>query len=91
VPERRGIGAQLVGHQQFRHEALLLQQLVHQPQRRPSVSPALDQHVENLAIHGTPPIHPLTGDAHHHLVEVPTIARPRATLAEPPRDDGTEF
>jgi hypothetical protein len=72
---------------------LLLEQLAHQPQRRPTVTSALDQHVENLAlvIHGTPQIQPLAGDAHHHLVQVPAIARPRATLAQPSRDRGAEF
>jgi hypothetical protein len=44
--------------QQFRREALLLEQLAHQPQRRPSVAPTLNQHVEDLAlvIDGTPQI-----------------------------------
>ena len=50
TPERRGVGAQLVGDQQFGCEALLLEQLAHQPQRRPSVASALDQHVEDLAL-----------------------------------------
>jgi hypothetical protein len=50
TPERRGVGAQLVGDQQFRCETLLLEQLAHQPQRRPGVAPALDQHVEELAL-----------------------------------------
>jgi hypothetical protein len=61
TPERGGVGAQLVGDQQFRHEALLLQQLAHQPQRRPTVASALDQHVEDLAlvIDGAPEISPL--------------------------------
>jgi hypothetical protein len=38
---------------------------------------ALNQHVEDLAlvIDGTPQIHLLAGDPHHHLVEVPAIAR----------------
>src|SRR6516225_6074146 len=38
TPERGGVGAQLVGDQQFRHDVLLLEQLAHQPQRaaRPS-------------------------------------------------------
>src|SRR5580692_1620913 len=35
TPERGGVGAQLIGDQQFRHEALLFEQLAHQPQRRP--------------------------------------------------------
>src|SRR6516164_929092 len=50
TPERRGVGAQLVGDQQFGGEALLLEQLAHQPQRRPAVASALDQHVEDLAL-----------------------------------------
>src|SRR6202030_1019428 len=44
-----------------------------------------------LIIHGTPEIRPLAGDAHHHLVQMPAIARPRATLAQPSRDRGTEL
>src|SRR5215469_15270698 len=54
--ERGGVGAQLVGDQQFRHEALLLQRFADQPWRRPTVASALDEHVENLTlvIHGTP-------------------------------------
>src|ERR1700746_2262085 len=92
-PERRGVGAQLVGDQQLGGEALLLEQLAHQPQRRPAVAATLDQHVEDLAlvIDGAPEIRPLAGDAHHHLVQMPAIARPRATLAQPSRDRGTEL
>jgi hypothetical protein len=48
--ERGGVGAQPVGDQQFRDEALLLEQLAHQLQRRPTVASALDEHVENLAL-----------------------------------------
>jgi len=83
TPERTGVRAQLVGDQQFGCETLLLEELAHQPQRRPTVAPTLNQHVEDLAfmIDGTPQIHPLTGDPHHHLVEVPAIARPRAAPA----------
>ena len=71
------IAPQLVGDQQFGSEVLLLEQLAHQSQRRPSVAPTLNQHVEDLAlvIDGTPQIHLLAGDPHHHLVEVPAIAR----------------
>src|SRR5215470_7744611 len=56
--ERAGVEAQLVGDQQFRHEALLLEQLAHQPQRGATVASALDQYVENLAlvIDGAPQI-----------------------------------
>src|ERR1700730_9387837 len=38
TPERRGVGAQLVGDHQFRRETLLLEQLAHQPERRPAVA-----------------------------------------------------
>src|SRR5271165_2347883 len=87
------VGAQLVGDHKFWRETLLLEQLAHQPQRRPTVASALDQHVENLALvaDGTPQIHPLAGDPNHHLVEMLAIARPRATLAQPSRDRGTEL
>ena len=56
APERRGIGAQLVGHQQFRRKPLLSEKLAHQPQRRPAVAATLDQDVEDLAfvVDGTP-------------------------------------
>src|SRR5215831_3431589 len=93
TPERAGVGAQLVGDENFRHEALLLEQLAHQPQRRPRVASTLDQHVENLAlvIDGTPQIHPLAGDEYHHLVQMPAIARPRATLAQPRAIAGPNF
>jgi hypothetical protein len=83
TPECRGVRAQLVGDQQFGCEALLLEQLTHQPQRRASVAPTLNQHVEDLAlvIDGTLQIHSRAGDPHHHLVEVPAIARPWTVTA----------
>jgi class 3 adenylate cyclase len=34
---------------------------------------------------------PLAGDPHHHLVQMPSVARPRATPTQPSRDRGTEF
>ena len=43
TPERRGVGAQLVGDQQFWRDTLLFEQLAHQPQRRAGVALALDQ------------------------------------------------
>src|SRR5215472_7865469 len=42
-------------------------------------------------IDGTPEIHPLAGDPHHHLVQMPSVARPRATPTQLSRDRGTEF
>ena len=57
------------------------------------ISRSLDKQVEDLAlvIDGPPEVHPLPGDPHHHLVQVPSVARPRAPLAQPSRDRGTEF
>src|SRR6201993_3957288 len=77
APERRGVGAQLVSHQQLRCKPLLSEKLAHQPQRRPAVAATLDQHVEDLAlvVDGTPQVHPLAGDPNNHLVQVPPIAR----------------
>ena len=91
--EREGVRAQLVGDQQFRHAALLFEQLADQPQRRATVAAALNQHVENLAriIDGPPQVDPFAGDPHHDLVDMPAVARPRATPAQPWRDGGTEF
>jgi hypothetical protein len=61
------------------------------PTVRPSVSSALNQHVQNLAlvIHGTPQIHPLARDAHHHLLQCQRLLgrgrrwRSRRAIARP--------
>ena len=52
-----------------------------------------DQHVEDFAlvIDGTPQVHPPAGDPHHHLVEVPSVARTRPALPQPSRDPRTEL
>ena len=50
LPERRAVGAQLVGDQQLRCEALFLEQLAHQPECCLRISPTLNEHVENLAL-----------------------------------------
>ena len=59
--------------QHFGGEALLFEQLTHQPQCRPSVAPTLNQHVEDLAfvVDGTPQIHPLTDYPHHQAIRLP--------------------
>ena len=66
-----------------RREALFAQQLAHQLDGRRPVSTTLDQDLEDLAfvVDGTPEIHPLARDPHHHFVEVPPIARPRTAPA----------
>jgi predicted glycosyltransferase len=57
---------------------LLLKKFAHQSQRCSAVTPALNQHVEDLTlvIDGTPEVHPLAGDPDHHLVQMPSVARP---------------
>jgi hypothetical protein len=83
MAERRCVGTQFVGDQQFGGEALLLEQLAHQPQRRPAVASALHQHVEDLAlvVDGPPEVHPLASNPNYHLVEVPASAWPRTVTA----------
>ena len=93
VPERRSVGAQLVCRQQFGREALFSEQLARQPERCALVPPALNQHIEDLAlvVDSTPQVHVLTRDPDDHLVEVPAIARPRTVPPQPSCDHGTEF
>jgi hypothetical protein len=50
LPESRAVGAQLVGDEQLRCEALFLEQLAHQPECRMRISPTLNEHVEDLAL-----------------------------------------
>jgi len=93
LPESRAVGAQLVGDQQLRCEALFLEQLAHQPECRLRIAPALNEHVENFAlmVDGAPQVHPLPGDPNDHLVEVPSRARAGAALPQLARDQRTEF
>ena len=75
VAQRGAVRAQLVGGHPLRREALFPQQLAHQLDGRATVSPALKQHVEDLAfmVNRAPEIHPLAGDPDHHLVEMPYV------------------
>src|SRR5260221_5903527 len=93
MPEGGAVRAQLVGRPPLWCEALFAQQLAHQIYGRAAVSAALKQHVEDLAfvIDRAPEVHPFAGDPHHHLVEVPAIARPRTALPQPSRDHRAEF
>src|SRR6202047_2518700 len=93
VPECSSVGAKLVGRQQFRREALLPEQLAHQSECSPLVAPALNQHVENLAlvIDGAPQVHPFASNPDHHLVEVPAVARAWAAPPQLACDPGPEF
>ena len=83
TPECGGVERSLSVTSDFGEKPCFLSSLRNQSQRRPSVAPTLNQHVENLAlvIDGTPQIHLPAGDPHHHLGEVPTIARPRTAPA----------
>ena len=60
LPESRAVGAQLVGDQQLRCEALFLEQLAHQPECRLRIAPALNEHLENFAlmVDGAPQVYP---------------------------------
>jgi hypothetical protein len=49
LPESRAVGAQLVGDQQLRCEALFLEYFAHQPECRLRIAPTLNEHVEDLA------------------------------------------
>ena len=71
LPERGGIGAQLVSDRQLGRKALLLEQLAHQPHGRPFIPARLDQQIEDFAllIDGTPEVHAPAGDPRDHLVE----------------------
>src|SRR5437764_14658130 len=93
MPKRGSVRAQLVGCQQFRREAVLPEQLAHQPECRVLVAAALHQHIENLAlvIDGAPQVHPLAGDANHHLIEVPPVARSWAAPSKPAGKPGPEL
>ena len=85
VPKRGCVRTQLVRRQGFRREALFPEQLAHQPECRALVAAALNQHIENLTlvIDGAPQVHPLAGDADHHLVEVPSVARAWTGVSKP--------
>src|ERR1700681_1559690 len=92
VPQRGAVRAQLVGGHPLGREALFPQQLARELDGRAAVSPALKQHVEDLAfmVNRAPEIHPLASDPDHHLVEVPAIARPRTALPQPSRNHRSE-
>src|SRR5436305_2013188 len=93
MPERGTVRAQLIGGHPPRCETLFSQQLAHQPDCRTAVSPALKQHIEDLAfvVDRAPEMHPFAGNPDHHLVKMPAIARPGSVLPQLPRDQRPEF
>jgi len=76
LPLRNLVARQLVGDHDPRGTALLLQQLVQQPEGRLLVAPALDEDVEHAAVlvHRTPEPVPLAPGRHHDLVAVPLVS-----------------
>src|SRR3954467_9805695 len=93
VPESSSVGAELIGDEQFRREALFPEELAHQPECPPLVAAALNQHVEGprLMVGGAPPGHAFAANPGPHLVEVPSIARPWPTPPQLSCDPGPEF
>ena len=93
VPESGTVRLQLIGGHPPRHKTLRSYQLAHELDGRASISPALKQHVPDLAfvVDRAPEIHVVAGDPDHHLVEVLVIARPRTALSQPSRNHRAEF
>src|SRR5712671_4119028 len=88
VPEGSAVRPQLVGRHLFRREALLAEQLAHEPDSCPLVPSALNQDLQDLAlmIDRAPQVHMPAGDPDDHFVEMPAITRSRsARVAEPGR------
>ncbi len=82
--ERGSVGAQFIGDDSGRCEALLLEQLEHEFLGHLGVSLGLNQKIEHLAlvVDFTPWPVPPAVDHHGHLVEVPVIARLRRCASQ---------
>ena len=93
VLERSAGGAQLIRRHPLRREALLAEQLTHEPDSCALVSSALNQDLEDLAfmIDGTPQIHVLARDPDDHFIEMPSIARSRTAPSQAASDRRSEF
>jgi len=93
LPERGGVGGQLVGNRALRRKALLLEQFTHQPHGRAFIPARLDQQIKDFAllVDGTPQVHAPADDPHDHLVEVPVVARPGPPLPQASREERAEF
>jgi hypothetical protein len=50
LPESGSLGAQLVGHDHLRSEALFSEQLAHESNGRALITPGLNQHIQDLAL-----------------------------------------
>jgi hypothetical protein len=80
---RSAIGFELVGDHDARRSCRLLEKLAHEPLRGSSISPALDENVENEAIlidSAPKPVLPAS-DRDHNLIHVPLVAASRCPPA----------
>ena len=93
LPEGSAVRAQLVSRHLFRREALLAEQLAHEPDSCALVSSALNQDLEDLAlmIDRAPQVHMPAGDPDDHFVEMPAITRSRTAPSQSPGDRRSEF
>ena len=91
--DRGAVGAEFIGDNRRRREALLLQQFAHQPNCRPSVPAGLNQEIQDFAltVHGTPEIELPPSNYDDHLVQVPAFGRSWPPTLNPPRIGPTEF
>ena len=91
--DRGAVGAEFIGYNRRRREALLLQEFPHQPNCRPSVPAGLNQEIQDFAfaVHGTPEKVPPSPDHHDHLVPVPSFGRSWPPTLNPPRICPAEF
>ncbi len=81
--EGRRVRPKLVGTHPAWCEALLLEQLLHQPSCGFRVASFLNEEIQNLAfiVDGSPEPVALPPDDDHHFIEVPMIAGPGAGAA----------
>ena len=91
--DRGAVGAEFIGYNRRRREALLLQEFPHQPNCRPSVPGGLNQEIQDFAltVHGTPEIELPPSNYDDHLVQVPAFGRSWPPTLNPPRIGPTEF
>ncbi len=92
-PECRSVGSELVRDDNPWCKSLVLKKLAHQLQRGSTVTPGLDQEVQNLtfAINSTPKIYPLAADRDEHLVQVPLVVRFWPAPSKPLSIEVSEF
>ena len=91
--DRGAVGAEFIGYNRRRREALLLQEFPHQPNCRPSVPAGLNQEIQDFAltVNGTPEIELPPSNYDDHLVQVPAFGRSWPPTLNPPRIGPTEF